>query len=98
MTSKDKVKFICEVLGDDVPQNFQLRAYEKDVLRDLERLEKLNTAIEIMKTKTVYVGVIGSTYNCFGYNSLMDYSDDDLEEFEYQLLDEIFYGGQEHGN
>lgn len=94
MTSKEKVMFICEVLGSDIPQNFQLRAFEKDILVDLARLEKLEKVIEILTTKKVYESVIISTDSCYAYNSLMDYREEQLKEEEYELLKEVLFNEQ----
>lgn len=48
MESKDKVRFLTSLLGDDNPQCFDLRKYRDDILNDLDRLEKLEKAFKII--------------------------------------------------
>ena len=89
MTSKDKVKFMSEILGADIPMNFQLRAFEKDILKDLERLEKLEKVIGILK-RDFNINFLGE--NAFGFKPYEIMFRSYVKVFdkeEYELLKEV---------
>ncbi|MBE6123940.1 MAG: hypothetical protein E7184_00150 [Erysipelotrichaceae bacterium] len=71
--------------------DLQKRRLDKVTIEELkERNEKLEKAIEILKTKKVDIHLILFANNYGHYISLLDPWEDNLKEEEYNLLKEVF--------
>lgn len=67
----------------------QAREKYDQVKNDLDRLEKLEKVIEILKTKKVDINLILSTNNYNEYISFLDPWEEQIKEEEYELLREV---------
>ena len=69
--------------------------YDK-VLKDLDRLEKLEQVIEILKTKSISISDIKTSKNVTDYNSriILNYSKNKLTKEEFDLLKEVLDDGK----